>query len=548
MGGTQYIMNISRRNIIAGGALATIGTGLVSRSLLAMPEAVGDSGSLNQDSRHRNLVETSIDAARSAGAAYADARLSFTDELTAGQPNPGRSQSMTFGVRALVDGYWGFAASPVWSVDEAARLGRAAVQQARANILGKPREVELAPIPSSAERTGHWTMPVKYDPFQMSYEEIYDYLTSLSIYMGRLRIGEFQTRRRMLSCRFIRQDKAFGSSNDQFFTQRIYRSLGGIRFEVESTVGKGGALAVVDEISGAGLGFEYWRDRPIRRYIREAFEEAAAQIQLPVKPVDIGRFNILINQTGMSSLLTQTIGMSTELDRAMGYEANAGSTSYISDPNEMIGTLQIGSPMLSVTADRDEPGALGTVKWDDEGVSPGRFDLVRNGVLVDMQTNREGAGWIKSVYESQGKPFVSHGCAYTSDSILSPMIHSANLSMHPGASTASTLETMRQSMDDGIEFYKPTISMDHQQMTGMAYGSCFEIKNGKRVASYRNAGLIFRTSEIWNGLIDVGGAESIKKYGVSSTKGQPANIGFHAISTPPAVVKELSVIDTLRKG
>lgn len=501
-----------------------------------------------QDSRHRNLVEASLAAAKSAGADYADVRLTFTDELLAGQANPRRSQSMTFGVRALVSGFWGFASSPVWDVDEAARLGRSAVQQARVNVIGNPREVELAPVPDSADRTGHWAMPVKDDPFQLHYDEIYDFIQALHIYLGGLANEKYLTRQRMISCVFVRQDKAFGSTSGQFLTQRIYNTRGGIGFQVQSRADDSTVPVSIEQISGAGLGFEYWRDQPLRDYIREAFEDAIEQLLLPIKPVDVGRFNTLISQAGIASLLSQTIGASTEIDRALGYEANAGTTSYITEPTEMIGNLKVGSSLLSVTADRSEPGAIGTVKWDDEGITPHQFDLVRDGVLSDMQTNREGAGWLRSVYEASNKPFVSHGCAYAPDAIYAPMIHSANLSMAPGANSGDTLETLREGMDEGIEFHRPQFNMDQQQMTGLLTGVCFEIKNGKRVARYADAGVLFRTSEMWNGIIALGGSDSVRKYGHGSSKGQPSQVSYHGASAPPAIIKELTVVDVKRKA
>jgi len=82
-----------------------------------------------------------LDTARSAGASYADVRLSHTRERRTSMADTGDDESMEVGVRALVDGYWGFASGAVWSPDEMARLGREAVHQAKVNALGKPRVV-----------------------------------------------------------------------------------------------------------------------------------------------------------------------------------------------------------------------------------------------------------------------------------------------------------------------------------------------------------------------------------------------------------------------
>ena len=121
-----------------------------------------------QDPRLKALALRAVDAARAAGASYADVRLSHTRTRSFApsirQIRDG--ESMVVGARALVDGYWGFASSPVWSPEELARLGREAVHQAKANAIGPARVVELAPAPAVAD--GHWVMPVVIDPLETS--------------------------------------------------------------------------------------------------------------------------------------------------------------------------------------------------------------------------------------------------------------------------------------------------------------------------------------------------------------------------------------------
>lgn len=540
-------MIYTRRNLIKHSGAAAAGVsvlGSMPRPAMALLGDRPEPAPPIQDPRLKELISVALSEAQSAGASYADARLTFNDNLSSGG---GREQAMSFGVRALVDGYWGFAASPIWSNPEAARLGRSAVDQARVNLLGKAREVDLAPI-ITADSGGHWTMPVKDDPFEINFHEIEDYVLALQLFIARLRTPQTTNRMIRVAAQFLRQDKALGTTSGHYSTQRLYRTSGGIDFFISNVVNGTGSSVFIDRLTAAGAGFEYLRDQPLREIIREEFEKTLEEMKLPVTAVNVGRFDTLIDSWGMSSLVSQTIGIATEMDRAMGYEANAGGTSYIVDPNEMLGTLKIGSPLVSVTGNRNEPGSVGTVKWDDDGVAPSDFSIIENGVLHNMQTDREAAGWLKPAYDRAGMEMKSMGCSYSPDSMHPPGIHSANLTLQTQSEKNVTLHSLRDQIEEGIEFKLPGFSMDFQQSTGFGTGKAFEIKNGKRVASLRNAGILFRTSELWNSVEGLGGADSSRRYGLGSRKGQPPQQGYHSVTGVPALFKELTIIDKTRKG
>lgn len=540
-------MIYTRRNLIKhGGALAAgVGAfGMVPRPAMALLGSQPEPAPPIQDPRLRELINVSLNEARSAGASYADARLTFNDTLAGAG---GRHQGMSVGVRALVDGYWGFASSSLWSQPEAARLGKSAVEQARVNLLGKARGVELAPLPS-ADQGGHWTMPVKDDPFEMDYYEIEDYLRALQLFIARLRTPTTVNRMIMVQGTFLRQDKAFGSTEGHFSTQRLYRSGGLIRFLIEDSTNSKGASVFIDRITSAGMGFEYFRDQPLREIIRAEFERSLEEMKLPSLPVDVGRFDTLLDPWAMASLTSQTVGSATEMDRAMGYEANSGGTSYIIDPDQMLGQLKIGSDRINISGNRTESGAPGTVKWDDDGVQPREFPIVENGILKDMQTDREAAGWLRQAYGRLNMPFVSNGCAYAPDSMYSPSIHSANLQLKPGSTASQTHDGLRESMGDGIEFKHGGFTMDFQQSSGFGTGKAFKISNGRRVAAYENAGILFRTPELWSSVEELGGEQSSRKFGWGSVKGQPVRTGYHGVSTVPARLKEITIIDKTRKA
>ena len=68
------------------------------------------------------------------------------------------------------------------------------------------------------------------------------------------------------------------------------------------------------------------------------------------------------------------------------------------------------------------------------------------------------------------------------------------------------------------------------------------------MAKLANAGLLFRAPELWQGVLALGGAASRRRYGRSATKGEPAQETYHSVTAPPAVFKQLTLIDVTRKA
>ena len=536
-------MTTTRRSFLKTGATAATIAAITAMPRPLMAKLNGSAPEVLppvEDPRLKALAARALDVARSAGAAYADIRLTHTWDWNIAPKNFSVSEQMTVGVRALVDGYWGFASGPMWSPDEMARLGREAVFQAKANTLGKPRTVELAPTPTVPD--GHWVMPIKLDPFEISPFEIMDYLSGLAEFL--IRTPNIMGGANV--CHIVKQEKLFASTPGSYCTQRTYRTEGQFSFRLTLPDGKMGD-ALLDCLSPAGMGWELYRDQPLREAITRTIAELRDDLMLPIKPVDVGRYDTVFDAEGVANLVHQTLGPATELDRALGYEANAGGTSYINAPFDMVGTYQAGAPNLSVTANRSERGGCATVQWDDEGVTPDDFPLVKQGVLTDFQTTRESAGWLKDFYAKSGRRWRSHGCAAASDGIFAPMQHAPNLAMTPG-NEALDFNALVSSLSKGIAVKGLGLDMDFQHSSGLATGRIFEVKNGKRVAMLDAPGLLFRSSDLWKGLLSIGGKESLRRFGLAAQKGEPMQELYASVTAPPAMFKQVTLIDVQRKA
>lgn len=499
-----------------------------------------------RDTTVRELAFRAIQAATEAGASYADVRLTHTRHRaiegklsgTTGV-SPSDAEGLVVGVRALVAGYWGFAASPIWTADEMARLGRESVSQARALGIGPAREIELARAPVPVDE--HWRMPVEINPFETSHNEIFDLLASMRI-LAESSPG-YEVMRNTAG--FMVQEKAFASSDGAYCTQELYQSTGTFVLKLSKN-GRSGERALTT-LTTAGLGWELYTGRPIHEEVRQLMAALDDDLELPVKPVEVGRYPVVFDARTVATLADVTIGTATQLDRALGFEANASGTSYLNEPLEMLGSFELGAPALTITADRSEAGGAATVRWDDEGVRPDEFTLVRDGVLDDFLTGREGAGWLVDAQVKAGTEPRSRGCVAAPSAVEAPLIHTPNLRVEPGREALGFDELVGE-IEDGFAIEEMGVDIDFQGLNGMGRGRVYEVKDGKRVALVTGAGVLFRSPELWKTLVTLGGAESMRRYGTNSTKGEPPQATYHSVSSPPALFDQVTVIDPTRKA
>jgi TldD protein len=249
----------------------------------------------------------------------------------------------------------------------------------------------------------------------------------------------------------------------------------------------------------------------------------------------------------MAGFVSGTLGTATELDRTLGYEANAGGTSYLGpDPFTQLGTT-LGTPLLRVRGDRSMPRGLATLKWDDEGVEPDEFSIVENGVLVDYQTTREQAAWLKDWYAKRGKPVRSHGCAFGLSALDMPLQMAPNLSLMPGPDDTGFNDLVANTKR-GIALTGGMIGMDFQSREGVARGTMREIINGKLGSFIIGGECLFSSMELWKSLEALGGAASREQFPGGEVKGEPAQAANHSVAAVPGILKDTAIVDARRKA
>jgi TldD protein len=147
-------------------------------SKFAPPPANGY-GALDMDPAIRDLLMEALNAAKLAGASFADARIgryrqNFVNTRERQITGVVDTESMGCGVRALVDGTWGFAATKVLTKAGVASAAREAAAIAKANRVARDKAVRLAPAPVQREMS--WKGAHKIDPWSIPVEEKADLL------------------------------------------------------------------------------------------------------------------------------------------------------------------------------------------------------------------------------------------------------------------------------------------------------------------------------------------------------------------------------------
>jgi TldD protein len=482
------------------------------------------------------LAEGALTLARRRGATYADFRL----ERLRGQTIVARdrelqtsveNESIGFSVRVVFRGAWGFAAGIDLTVEAAAAVAQRAIDVAEALAPLNTAPVVLADEPPY---TDTYVSSYEIDPFTVAEDEKIRFLLELN-------------------------ERALGSKLIDRVTshvilvreQKFLASLAGSRITQQRVRVKGDLTAVrIDKSSGAfetmgtaappsGRGWEYFTR--FYDFRKDADEIPALLEQKMASPsIQPGRYDIVIDPSNLWLTIHESIGHSTELDRVLGYEANYAGTSFAT--LDKLHTLQFGAPMMHVTGDRQVAHGLSTVGYDDEGVAAQTWDIIRDGVLVGYQLDRQMAH-----KQNFGR---SNGCAFADSAGRVPLQRMPNVSLSPSPKDVR-LEDLLAGVDDGLYIVgDKSWSIDMQrynfQFTGQKF---FHIRGGRIAGQAKDVAYPSRTTDFWNAMEAVGGPSTYVLGGAFNCgKGQPGQIAPVTHGCPAALFRQINILNTAQEG
>ena len=536
------------RNAVGATAIAAVGTALdpveAAARQIATVRQRGDAPAM--DPAIRALLLEALDEARRNGAEFADARVARTRTSSVRS----RERQITgvvegdtigLGVRVLVAGTWGFGASRELTRAGAAAAAREAVAIARANRLPDADRVRLAP--TAVVPDGRWQTPHTIDPFSVPVEEKADLLLRTNAAALKNPRVSFVTS----SMLFVKDEKSYANTDGTFTQQTTIRSW--MPFTATAvSADRTDFQSRGEVIAPMGRGYEYLLEQKPVEHAPQWAEQAVEK--LGAKPVQVGRYDLVLHPSHLFLTIHESVAHPTELDRALGYEANYAGTSFMAPPRDVLGKLKVGSPLMHIVGDREQPGSLAATGWDDEGVKPDRFDIIRNGTLVDYQTTREQAPMLDWWYQRRDRPVRSHGCSYAQTWADVQFQRMPNVSLMPGDKDLGWNDLIAAT-DRGIAiFSRGSYSIDQQRYNAQFGGQLFyEIRGGKITGMLKAVAYQMRTPDFWASLDLLGGRKSYELGGTfNDGKGQPGQANAVSHGCPPSRFRNINVVNTGRTG
>jgi TldD protein len=474
----------------------------------------------------QSLGTRALDTASSRGAQYADIRFEVdrTERIEVRNgvvASLADSTSSGYGIRALVDGAWGFAASADLSetgIDDAAAR---AVAIARASASIARRRVGAPPPRAYVDS---FATPVLRDPATVPLGE----RVALLLEAEKLLHGDKRIAVGRAWIDLWRTEKSFFSTIGSRIEQRILQTGSG----VEAMAAGDGDVQTRTFPGDVGLyksgGWEIVEEARLLDNAARIGEEAVALLTAPQCPA--GTFDVVLGGSQVSLQIHESCGHPAELDRVMGWEANFSGTSFLEI--DQLDTLKYGSDIVNIVIDNTLVNGMATCGYDDEGTKSIRSDIVREGTLVGYEMSNDTARTI-------GRE--SNACVRAQSWEYVPMIRMCNLNLLPGnVPFANIFDDVR----DGIYMESNrSWSIDDRRLN-FQFGCeiAWEIKNGKRGRMLKNPTYGGMTPQFWNSCDAIADAASWVAWGTPNCgKGEPIQTGRTTQAASPARFRGVSV-------
>jgi TldD protein len=442
-------------------------------------------------------------------------------------------EDLGLAVRVIHDGSWGFAAGVVLTAAEAVRLAEQAVDVALVSAAVKSDPVALAPEPAYPD--AEWVSAYDVDPFDVPDADKTGLLTEFSEQL----LAADGVEHVQSGCMHVKEQKYYAdSSGTRTRQQRVRIHPEFTALTVDRSTGSFESMRTL--APPVGRGWEYMTEAgwDWRGELAEIPELLREKTKAP--SVDAGRYDLVIDPSNLFLTIHESVGHATELDRALGYEAAYAGTSFATV--DKLGTLQYGSALMNVTGDRTAEHGLSTIGWDDEGVAGQQWDIVKDGVLVGYQVDRNMA-------RLRGLPR-SNGCAFADSPGHVPVQRMANVSLQPAPDGPSTEEIIA-GVERGIFVVgDKSWSIDMQrynfQFTGQRF---YRIESGRLAGQLRDVAYQATTTDFWGSMSVVGGPQTYVLGGAMNCgKAQPGQVAPVSHGCPSALFENVTILNTVQEA
>lgn len=532
--------------------LGGIGVGVLAVPILGKPvPLLGATGPVPTADK-KALADVALNTARMKGASYADVRIGrYLNQFVVTREdkvqNIVNTESYGVGIRVIADGTWGFAATNNVTADGVAEAAATAAAIAKANAKYQDEPVNLA----KGQKWGQvaWQTPIEKNAFEISIKEKVDLLMEVNataMEAGAAFINSFLF--------LVNEQKYYANTDGTYADQNIHRIWP--NFNVSGVEKDSGKFQNMQALSAPmGRGWEYMDggpahviDGPVPVYgykynmiedARQAGKNVNEKIQ--AKSVEAGKYDLVLDPSHLWLTIHESVGHPLELDRVLGYEANYAGTSFATLDKWKARDFNYGSDKVTLFADKIQGHSLGACGWDDEGIRTKRWDLVKDGILVDYQKIRDQA----HILDQEE----SDGCCYADGWDTIQFQRMPNVSLAAGGEKLTPAE-MIADVEKGIFIVGDgSYSIDQQRYNFQFGGQMFfEIKDGKIAGMLRDVAYQSNTQEFWNSCVATCDDRDYRLGGsFFDGKGQPGQASAVSHGSSTTRFNGVNVINTERK-
>lgn len=403
-------------------------------------------------------LQKAADYSQSLGATYAELRAESLNRNNS-QYEDGRVRSISqrieegAAIRVLAGGTWGFVSTSDLSLDGLKSSVKDAHSLAQSASKARNQPIELAEIKPVQDKV---TLKVGRNPTEVDPAEKIDYAAKLW--------KETQRLDSRVSAITVRQRDGYGTK--YLVTSegtQLEIGFGHVHLWVWVTAKENGKITGSrDETGSSSLGWEYYEHNQApevvaARVVDRVKKQLAGSIPKP------GSFPCVLGPDVVGTLAHEALGHLGEADLTLQSPFNGKMGQYVAPKG------------VTMVDDGTIKDAMGTDKYDDEGVPTSRVELIKDGILNALLTDREYA-------QRTGLP--TSGNARAQDYRYSPLIRMRNTFFERG-------DVPDDELFEGIDFgyYCISVAGGQAQMNAsfqVGIQEAYEIVNGELGNSVTN--------------------------------------------------------------
>ncbi|MHA2248995.1 MAG: TldD/PmbA family protein [Candidatus Kariarchaeaceae archaeon] len=399
------------------------------------------------------------------------------------------------------EGARGFATSARIVEDDIPELVKHAVGVAKASASKMRKKVDLTEEPIIKDE---YKTKYQRDPFEVEFEEKLEVLKNADQVLrenSQIKVATSNMETRRVNLHFA------NTEGTQLYQQQTFMGAG-----VEATA-VGQQIQTREHHDYQMRGFEFIDEFHYEDEARRVANEALVLVnEAKNAPNEKSTFVLCPYMLGLT--IHESTGHPTELDRAMGFEADFAGTSFLT-PDLLGKDYRYGSDLVNLVCDPTIPGNLGHYKYDDEGVATKRFNIIENGIFKNYMTDRETAKEVG--YEH------SFGNSRISQYNRIPIVRMSHLYLEPDPNGPNGFEDFIGEIKNGIyaSGWKSHSIDDKRVNFQFSTQIAWKIENGELTTPLKNLCYNAKTPEFWGSLDMISRDNNIYGHGPICGKGVP---------------------------